>query len=121
MTGRRVTSDRFQALLQASRARAAGSALPGRAARAGKRQPADQAAAAVLYEQIAFVDGTDVVQEDQDDDQEQKFVVSPQRRAWLEELKRRVGELGRDVPKATKQRGETMETPPHRPGHRPGL
>lgn len=117
-----VTSDRFQVLLQASRVRAAGSALPGRAARTGEPSLAEQAAAAVLYEQSVFDDLAGDVQEDQDDDQEQEFVISPERRQWLQELQRRVGELARDAPKTKERkqrRGGTRATPPHRSGYRP--
>jgi len=112
-----ATSIRIQALLRVSRAPTR-PVQPGRAARVGKPSPADQAVATVLYEQLAFGDDADV-QEDQDDDQEQEFVISPERREWLQELQRRVGELARDVPKAkaTKRRGGTTATPP--PGYRP--
>lgn len=57
-----------------------------------------------------------------DDGQEQEFVIGPERRAWLEELRRRVGELARDAPKPKakkKRRGGDGATPPNRPGYRP--
>ncbi|MEC3992075.1 hypothetical protein VSR01_00330 [Actinacidiphila sp. DG2A-62] len=50
--------------------------------------PQDQESAAVLYEQLAFGDVADDVQEHQENDQEdshgQEFVISPERRVWLE-------------------------------------
>jgi hypothetical protein len=98
---------------------------PGRSARRGKPSPQDQETAAVLCEQLAFGDvagdaGQDQDQ-DQDDNQEQEFVISPERRAWLEELRRRVGDLAREDPKANpkkKRRGGTGVNPSHRPGYR---
>jgi hypothetical protein len=113
-----ATRIRLQALLRASRTPTP-VARPGSSARRGKPSPQDQEAAAELYEQLAF--GGDVG-EDQDDDQEQEFVISPERQKLLQELQRRVGELGRDVPKAKprkKGRGGTAGIPPQRPGYRP--
>jgi hypothetical protein len=49
--------------------------------------------------QLAF--GDDVVQEDQDDDQEQESVISPERLEWLLELRRRAGDFAREVPRRT--------------------
>lgn len=90
-----ATSISLQALLRASRTPTP-AARPGRSARPGKPSPQDKETAAALYEQLAF-DG--VTGEDQDDEQEQGFVISLERQARLEELKRRVGELARDDPK----------------------
>ena len=112
-----ATSVRLQALLRTSRTPAR-PVPPGRGARAGNPSPADQAAAAALYEQLAFGDDADV-QEDQDDEQDQEFVISPERREWLQELQHRVGELARDVPKAKKGRGGSPAASPRRPGYRP--
>lgn len=113
-----ATVIRIQALLRASRAPAR-PVQPGRAARVGKPSPADQEAATVLYEQLVFAD---VVQEDQADDQEQEFVISPERLEWLQELQRRVGELAREVrkakPKTSRRPGGAAATLPHRPGYR---
>jgi hypothetical protein len=71
----------------------------------------------VLYEQMALDDVIDVVQHGQ----EQAYAISPDRRAWLQGLHRRVGELARDVPeaKADKRHGETGNTPPQQLGYRP--
>lgn len=71
----------------------------------------------MLYEQRAFGDSADHVQEDQ----EQEFVISPERRVSFQELQRRVGELVRDAPGAEKARGGTASLLAVRPGpRRPG-
>lgn len=86
-------------------------------ARTGKSSPVDQAAAAALYEQLAFPDPAD----DDQEDQEQKMVLSPERLAWLQELQRRVGERAWEAPKAkaNKRRGGSTSAPSRRPGYRP--
>lgn len=110
-----ATSIRLQAALRASRTpdQPAG---PDREARGGKPSPADQAAATVLYEQLAFGDAG----EDHDGDQEQGFVISPERRERLRELQRLVDVRAREAAKEKKKRpGGTEETPSGRPGYRP--
>lgn len=69
-----------------------------------------------MHGQLTLID----VQGDQDD-QEQEFVISPERLEWLQELQRQVGELARDVPKGKvkKRRGGAAATSPYRPGYRP--
>ncbi|WP_159450340.1 hypothetical protein [Actinacidiphila paucisporea] len=51
---------------------------PDQSSRVGKPSPADQVTAAALCDQLAFGDDADDVQEDQDDDQAQKFVIGPE-------------------------------------------
>jgi hypothetical protein len=115
-----ATSIRLQALLRSSRL-PAGSARAARAARAGEPSPADQATATVLYEQLQFADPADPADVDDDgqEDQEEQMVLSAERLAWLEELRRRIGELARETPepKPSKRRGAAA-TPPRRPGYR---
>ncbi len=75
----------------------------------------------MLYEQLAFGGDVGQDQEHGQDDQEQEFVISLERQEWLEEFRRRVGELARNVPNAKpgrKGRGGTGGSPPHRPGYR---
>ncbi|WP_073502927.1 hypothetical protein [Actinacidiphila paucisporea] len=93
----------------------------GRSARRGKPSSTDQESAAELYEQLAFDVAGDAGQ-DQEHGQEQEFVISPGWQARLEELKRRVGELGREAPKPKAKKkgcGGTAGAPPQRPGYRP--
>jgi len=80
----------------------------------------------VLYEQLAFRDAADDLQEHLDrgqgDDRKQEFDISPELQAWLEEIQRWVGELARDAPKAkpkAKHCGRTGVTPPRRYGYWP--
>lgn len=113
-----ATSLSLKALLRTSRT-PAGPVQPARAERSGRPSPQDQETAAALYEQLAFLNVADDVQDQgQDDDQEQKFVISPERRAWLEELQRRVGELARDAPKAKPNKNPGAAAASHRPGYR---
>jgi hypothetical protein len=70
-----------------------------------------------LYEQLRFADPADAY-DDGPEDQEQQMVLSPERRAWIEELRRRIGERARETPKSkpSAPRGETAPPLPH-PGY----
>ncbi|MFJ5611091.1 hypothetical protein ACIQCJ_17095 [Streptomyces sp. NPDC093221] len=82
----------------------------------GKRSPQDRSTAVVLHEQPALPDPADT----DDDGQEQQLVLSPERLAWLEELRRRIGALARETPKAKpRKRLDGTATPQRHPGYRP--
>lgn len=72
---------------------------PRHTACAGTSSPADQATAAVLYKQLQFAAPADAGAVNQED-QEERLVLSPERPAWLEEPQCRIGELTREAPKA---------------------
>ena len=77
----------------------------------------------MLYEQLRFGDVAGGAGRGQDDGQEQEFVISPERRAWLLELQRRVGEFAREIAPAPgakrRRRRSAAAASPHRPGYRP--
>jgi hypothetical protein len=75
----------------------------------------------VLYEQLRFGDTVGEAGKDQGDGQEQEFVISPERRAWLLELQRRVGEFARrpaSAPGVKRRRRSAAPASSHRPGCR---
>ncbi|WNI20229.1 MobF family relaxase [Actinacidiphila sp. ITFR-21] len=112
-----ATSISLQALVRASRTPAR-PAQPAPTARAGRPSPTDQATAAALYEQLQFADPADA-EDDGQEDQEQQLVLSPERLARLEELRRRIGELARGTPKhKPSEHRDQAATPPRRPGYR---
>jgi hypothetical protein len=64
----------------------------------GAASPRRRTRSARLYEQLQFGDVAGDVGQDQESDQEQEFAISPEWRVWLEEFRRRVGELARETP-----------------------